>query len=142
MHARSLHAYLKSANELARLSSHAERLLMLQRVFERIAPQPLARGGQVANYKLGMLVIHAANGAVAAKLRQLEPTLRDEFCKRCLEVTEIRVKVQAWTSLPSPAPAKHAALSPAAIQSLERLSGQLQESPLKQALEGMLKRQR
>ena len=142
MHARSLHAYLKSADELAQLSAHAERLLALQRIFERIAPQPLARASQVANYKLGIVVIHAANGAVAAKLRQLEPRLRDEFCKKSLEVTEIRVNVQAWSAPPEPVPAKRAALTPAAIQSLERLCAELPESPLKHALDNMLSKPR
>lgn|SRR5574340_1822035 len=91
---RSLDAYLHTADPLARLRAQAERLIRLQRVFTDIAPASLRDACRVANYKSGKVVIHADNGAVAAKLKQSVPTLVDEFCKRGCEVTEIAVKVQ------------------------------------------------
>jgi hypothetical protein len=94
MAARSLDAYLNSAGGLARLSAHAGRLVKLQRVFEKIAPSYLAASSRVANFKLGKVVIHADSGAVAAKLRQMLPSLLDEFSLEGAEVTEIQVKVQ------------------------------------------------
>jgi hypothetical protein len=95
---------------------------------------------QVANYKLGIVVIVAANGAIATKLRHLAPRLRDEFCRLNTEVTEVCVRVQACTTSPNPAPIKGNKLTPAAIQSLERLSATLDEdSALRQALDSMLR---
>jgi hypothetical protein len=95
MQARSLNAYLKSADELAALRIHAERLAALQHAFVQAAPRHLAAMSQVANYKLGIVVIVAANGAIATKLRHLAPRLRDEFCRLNTEVTEVCVRVQA-----------------------------------------------
>lgn len=139
MKARSLDAYLQTADELAPLAAHAARLVRLQRIFEQIAPEPLARTSQVANYKQGVVVIHAANGAVAAKLRQLLPSFRDKFHISGAEVTEIQVKVQVSPPAPKPAPTLHRELTPAARQSLERLADGLEDSPLKTALERMVK---
>jgi hypothetical protein len=64
----------------------------------------------VANYKSAVLVIQAAsNGAVAAKLRQMAPTLVSELLRRGLECTGVQVKVQARpgekrTRVPEPRP--------------------------------------
>lgn len=141
MAARSLDAYLNSAGGLARLSAHAGRLVKLQRVFEKIAPSYLAASSRVANFKLGKVVIHADSGAVAAKLRQMLPSLLGEFSLEGAEVTEIQVKVQ-----PSHAALQHRKLVQPAIvgtsakSDLHRLAEQLPEdSPLKAALERLVK---
>lgn len=144
MAARSLDAYLNSADGLARLSAHAGRLVKLQRVFEKIAPPYLATSCRVANYKLGKVVIHAESGAVAAKLRQMIPSLVSEFSLEGSEVTEIQVKVQ-----PSHAAPQHNKLilpgvvGASAKSDLHRLAEQLPEdSPLKAALERLVKHSR
>lgn len=94
MTARALDAYLSTAGSLARLSAHAGRLVKLQRVFEQCAPSYLAVASRVANYKSGRVIIHADSGAVAAKLRQMLPSLVDNFSLVGAEITEIQVKVQ------------------------------------------------
>ncbi|MBI4988529.1 MAG: DUF721 domain-containing protein [Rhodocyclales bacterium] len=144
MAARSLDAYLNSAGDLARLSAHAGRLVKLQRVFEQIAPSYLAASSHVANFKLGKVVIHADSGAVAAKLRQMLPSLVDEFSLKGAEVTEIQVKVQ-----PGHAASQHkkagvaASVGASAKSDLSRLAGELPaDSPLKEALERLVKRSR
>ncbi len=93
--ARSVEDCLLADAELARLSGHARRLLGLQRAFE--SATPLARQSRVANYKLGRIVIYAANGAVAAKLRQMEPRLAALFRSEATEVTGIDIRVQPGT---------------------------------------------
>ncbi|MCC6658025.1 MAG: DUF721 domain-containing protein [Rhodocyclaceae bacterium] len=144
MAARSLDAYLNSAGDLARLSAHAGRLVKLQRVFEQIAPSYLAASSRVANFKSGKVVIHADSGAVAAKLRQMLPSLVDEFSLKGAEVTEIQVKVQPTHAAPQH---KTRAVSPAvgaqARTDLQRLSEALpEESPLKEPLQRLVKRSR
>jgi hypothetical protein len=94
-HARSLEDCLMADAGLARLSTHIQRLLLLQRRFESTGP--LARQARVANLKFGRIIIHAVNGAVAAKLRQMEPRLTDVFRSVAAEVTGIDIRVQPRT---------------------------------------------
>jgi hypothetical protein len=142
--ARSLDAYLDSADELARLAAHAERLVKLQRVFLEIAPDYLAESSRVANCKSGKIIIHADHGAVAAKLRQMLPSLADELLKRGVQVTEIQVKVQ-----PNHAAPQHGSLliappvSTRAKAGLSRLAGELPAgSELREAVERLVKKSR
>jgi hypothetical protein len=135
MPARSLEDCLKAEGGLARLTGHAARLMRLQRVFESAVPRPLSRGARVANFKLGKLIIHADSGAVAAKLRQLIPTLGQVFRNEAAEVTGIEVKVQPRRPESRPADGTHAPLGGHAKQELASLAERLpQGSPLKTAL--------
>lgn len=144
MATRPLDAYLDSADGLARLSAHAERLVKLQRIFLEIAPDFLATSSRVANYRLGKIVIHADNGAVAAKLKQLLPSLADKFFEKGAEITEIQVKVQPLIHV---APQRGMRAAPPVGQRakahLNRLAGELPEgSDLKEAVERLVKRSR
>ena len=77
----TLERFLGRAPELAALSAHAARLARLQEIYARYVPAHLLEGSSVANLKLETLVIHAANAAVATKLKQLVPRLRAEFLR-------------------------------------------------------------
>jgi len=94
MQARSLDDCLNADAALARLTAHAGHLLKLQRIIDTTLPTPLKRACRIANYRLGVVFIHADNGAVAAKLRQLAPSLCEELRSSGGEITEIRIKVQ------------------------------------------------
>lgn len=141
MQARSLEDCLKAESGLARLAGHAARLLRLQRVFESAVPRPLARGARVANLKLGKLVIHADNSAIAAKLRQIIPTLVDVFHNAAAEVTGIQVSVQPrQDKQPPPPDVSHDPLGDHAKQGLTSLADHLPEdSPLRTALLRLIK---
>lgn len=141
---RSLDAYLRSSKDLARLAAHAERLLMLQQVYAQIAPPHLAEASQVANYKSGKVVIHASNGAVAAKLNQLGTSLRDEFLLRGCEVTEITARVQVRApDGPAPRHGPVREISSFAAQRMAQLSMELPaDSPLRAALARLLEHAR
>lgn len=144
MATRPLDAYLNSTDGLAHVAAHAGRLVKLQRVFEEIAPPYLAESSRVANFKLGKTIIHADNGAVAAKLKQLLPSLVDEFCKKGAEVTEIQVKVQPRYAAPQQKPPRKAApVGAGAKADLNRLAQELPAgSRLKEAVERLVKRSR
>jgi len=140
MPARTLDDCLNSDATMARLAVHAERLLKLQRQMERTLPVALTQSCHIANYKLGIIVIHADSSAVAAKLRQIAPTLGDAFQQIGLEVTEIRVRVQPRfrekTRLPDK-PIENIGLE--AQQGLTSLSSSLPlDSPLRAALERLI----
>ena len=137
MAARNIADFLEADSKLARLSTHAGRLLKLQRIFERAAPAALAQHGRVANMKLGTVVIHAANSAIAAKIRQLTPRLTETFRQSGVDVNEIQVKVQpgsATTGLTKTQSRSEIGIS--TKQGLTSLAEKLPaDSPLKAALE-------
>lgn len=87
--------HLAAADAFARLSEQANRLQRLQTLLDAALPASLLPGTHIANLKHGKVVIHAASGAVAVKLRQLGPRLAEGFLQQGHEVTGIEVKVQA-----------------------------------------------
>lgn len=136
----SLNNFLTSSEGAGRLMEHARLLLKLGRIYAAAVPGHLGQASRLANYKSGTVVIHAENGAVAVKLRQMAPSLASEFSKRGVECNGVQVKVQARenvaqssTSTPKPLPAR-------AGRELSELAGTLPDSPLKAALEHLLAR--
>ena len=140
--ARSVEACLLDDSGLARLSAHARRLLQLQRLF--VSATPLARQSRVANLRLGKIVIHADNGTVATKLRQMEPRLLGVFRNEALEVTGIDIRVQPGADGRSKIPpANPAGIGKQQKQSLTSLANGLTDgSPLKSALNRLIARSR
>ena len=132
--------YLDSDAAAGRVMAHARLLLKLSRYFEAIAPAGLRHSAHVANYKSGKIVIHADNGAVATKIRQMSQRLCDELSKRGAECTGIEVKVQprqipfqSTTSTPKPLSAK-------ACGVLRSTTEKLPKGPLREALDRLLAR--
>jgi hypothetical protein len=138
----SVDNYLRSSKELVRLGKKADKLIALQRVYETIAPPHLASCGQVVNLKSGKVVVLASNGAAAAKLRQIAPSLTDGFVSSGLEVTGVEVRVQvARHEAVAVEEARTRMLGARTRKQLYDLSEQLPESsPLRTALERLLRR--
>lgn len=99
--ARSLEDCLLADEGMARLSSHASRLVRLQVVLFSALPVSLARGTRVANLRSGTLFLHADNGAVAAKLRQMAPRLLGLIQYEAAEVTGLEIRVQGRAGNPT-----------------------------------------
>jgi hypothetical protein len=141
MTSRSLQEHLASGDSMARLAAHAQRLLQFQRLLEAALPEALRPHARVANFRLGKLFIHAANGAVAAKIRQFGPRLASDLSNKEVKVTQIEVRVQARN--PSPPQPPHERPTPPGSkqkQGLTELAQRLpEESPLKTALERLLR---
>jgi len=138
MPARKIGFYFDATPAVQSLVKQALRLIEMQQVFTEIAPKPLAQSGRVGQFTRSSLLLFADNGAVAAKLKQLTPSLLVKFQKRGYEVTAIRVEVQ-----PPPRPAaphKKTRLSGKAAVHLQELAARLPASPLRTALEGLLAR--
>jgi len=136
----TLEGFLDAADGAGNVLAHARLLLRLTNLYQEIAPAHLRQASTIANYKSGIIVIHATNGAVAAKLRQLATTLADGFSKRGVECSGVQVKVQATEiatqsrgSMPKP-------LSAQTSRSLEELRDALPESDLRHAVETLIKR--
>lgn len=128
-----LNSYLGASQELRRLSGKAEQLLALQQVYERLTPPSLTRASRVITAEQQTLVLAADNGAVAAKLRQLAPQLACQFQNAGCEVTRIQVRVQV-ANPPARRVSAPVRLSDAGRKRLAELTGDLPDSPLKNAL--------
>lgn len=136
----TLEDFLDAADGAGSVLAHARLLLRLANLYQEIAPAHLYQASKLANYKSGIVVIHASNGATAAKLRQLATTLADGFSRRGIECSGVQIKVQAaeiptqsMGSMPKP-------LSTQTGRTLEELRDSLPDSDLRQAVDTLIRR--
>ncbi len=130
---RRIRALFSDNTELQVLANHAGDLKKLQQVWSGVVPQPLRESTQAGGLRNRRITVYAANGAVAAKLKLLAPTLLKNLQIKGLDVTSIRVEVQVQ-STPRPRPKAPRRLSRQAASSLSALADSLPDSPLRTAL--------
>ena len=133
MHMKNPCSFLNQADAVSALMPQAERLIELREILSSLLPESLARRCSVANYKQGRVVIFAANGATAAKLKLMLPALLEQLSGRATEVTGLEVAVQALEP-EQQVPEKSAKISSEAASGLAQLCEQLPDSELKTAL--------
>lgn len=137
--AQRLKTLLGGDREFCPLLDKAQILSALQQHFAGVAPPYLGQSSQVLSLQLGTLSIAVANSTIAAKLRQLAPELVVMLQNRGCEVSGIRVKVQvAYTR--SPPKTTPRILTKKAQNALQELSQTLDESPLKHAVQKMMRK--
>lgn len=138
---------LSATPDHQRLFGYMDKLIAMQQIFMKIAPPQLAQHCTLGGFFEGNLTICAHNGAIAAKFRQTLPSLLLKFQTRGYEVTAIRIAVQAnyhivgGNDLSANLSAKKLRIGPAGMESLNGLAAELPPSPLKSAVESLLKRQ-
>ena len=131
-----LHFYLGTNREFDHLAHKAGQLLALQRFYDRTAPASLSNASHVVCLTDYILTVAAQNSAIAAKLRQLAPTLAHAFQDGGYEVTAIQVKVQVT---PPPRPSRQPrSLSVTGKRQLADFARNLRDSPLKVALNRLI----
>jgi hypothetical protein len=134
----ALEHFLDNDAAAGRVMAHARLLLKLARRFETIAPAGLSRVAHVANYKSGKVVIHADNGAVATKIRQMGQRLCVELSNEGAQCNGIEVKVQP-RQIPCQSTASTAKpLSGKACGVLRSTAENLPDGPLRKALDQLL----
>jgi hypothetical protein len=141
MSARRLHDHLTAQDSLANLASHVRQIARVQRAYEKFLPSELKQISRVLNVKQGVVVVSASSGAVAHRLKQLLPSARLALQESCGEVTEVRVKVQAFDPPRITTPVAPRAVSESARREL--LSGAAALDPssaLRRALELLVAR--
>jgi hypothetical protein len=136
----SLDHYLSHSEGAGKLMAHVHLLQKLSRIYRDALPDHLGSASRVANYKSGTVVIHADNGAVAVKLRQLAPTLTREFYSRGIECTGVTVKVQALEIAGQTYNTTARTLPAEAGRRLDQLAHDMPPSPLRDAIEQLLER--
>ena len=137
---KSLENYLEAADGAGSVLAHARLLLKLTDLYQKIAPPHLAQASTLANYKAGIVVIHATSGAVASKLQQLAPTLAAGFSRKGIECSGVQVKVQAPKTGTHSSTSTQKPLSPRASGELEDLRNSLPAGEFRAALDEFLSR--
>lgn len=132
--------YLDKDAAAGRVMAHARLLLKLTRRFEAVAPAGLRHAAHVANYKSGRIIIHADNGAVAAKIRQMSQRLCVELSKGGAECNVMEVKVQPRQIPYQSMSSTQKPLSAKACGVLRATSDNLPKGALRDALETLLQR--
>ena len=134
---------LGASDELKGLSARTRRLRELQTLYVGSAPRELAEASRVRNYRAGTLFVSADNAAVAAKLKQLAPTVLASIRKSEAEITALRIDVQVSGAAYERRPkSRKVPLSPDALGKLESLSERVADGGLKSALESLVRRHR
>jgi hypothetical protein len=125
---RRLNAFFRNNTDLAQLSEKAQQLTACQKLWDAVVPEtfkPYTQAGDISHKRL---TVYASNGAVAAKVKLLLPSLLTNLQKHGLEVTSIRVQVQVQSSPPKPTKVSRK-LSPFAASKIEKLAMQLDDNP-------------
>lgn len=131
---RRINALFKDNAELHALTDEARKLTGLQKIWEGIVPaalQPYTRAGGVKHRRI---TVFADNGAIAAKLKLLSPTLLKNLQNKGVEVTSIRIEVQVQSQRRA-APHVAREISSKAAASLTDFAENLPDSPLRQVLQ-------
>jgi hypothetical protein len=136
-----LDRYFRSADTLSRLGDHAARLVRLQAILERELPPQLTEMCGVANLKGEELVIHARGGAVAARLKQMIPSLLAAYARQGVLLGGIRLRVEVRNPPPAAPPPPRRSVSSRTRGQLADPAGELPAaSPLAQALRRFVRR--
>lgn len=129
-----LNTLLKENAGLRALASRIDHFAGLQKIWDVVAPPALHPYTHIGSITHRRITLIADNGAVAAKLKLLAPTLLKNLQIKGVEVTSIRVEVQVQSVARRPPRALNR-VSPKAAASLSELARNLPDSPLRTALE-------
>ena len=138
MSAHKINFYLSASERLQSLFTQAQYLIRLQQTWRKIVPANLAGSSKVAAIEQKILIVFVDNGAVAAKLKHLLPSLLKKLQHEQIEVNAIQIEVQANNPVNDKRLTRDMPLSTAARNSLKHLAAGLEDSPLKDSIEKML----
>jgi len=133
---------LLGSPELQPLAARLEDIKRLQRRYRAIAPESLVEASRVCAIDGTVVVVCAANGAVAAALRQIAPRLLEglrgshKSAKPSVDqdITSIRIEVQVTIPQRKRIPVARGEVP---REKLGEVADRLADSPLKQTLERM-----
>ena len=134
---------LMDAPQHQEMFTYIDQLTQMQQAFMKIIPSQLAKNCSLGRFSDGKLTILVGNGPVAAKLKQILPSLLLKFQKMgYLEVTAIQITVQAnyYTYSADDSPRKSPEIGQVGTEILSKFVTNLPTSPLKTAVKSMLKR--
>ena len=137
--------FLQRHEAAATLLPGAQRAIALQRDLRALLPDASKDSCDVSGFDDATVTLRVSSAGAAAKLRQTLPRLRAGLTERGWKVNAIRIRVQpsgipvvstAWRSRTA------TSIPPGAIGAFIALSGNLDDSPLKSAVERLIGRRR
>lgn len=135
-------AYLRSDDKLGSLLPTAQQVAALQTDCERQLPALFATC-RVLQLREHTLNIAVPNAALATRLRQVLPKLQQGLREKGWSVEQIRLKVQPMAPETTPVvPREHRELSSGALSSFAALASEIDDSPLRDAVQALLKRRK
>ena len=133
-----INAILKKS-ALSKMAEKAKELTTIQKIWNEVVPAQLKPFTQAGNIQHKRLTVQVENGAIAAKIKLLLPSLISKLQKQGVEVTSIRVEVDVQSKQDKVAkPTRH--LSENASSTLQSLAKQLEGSELGEVLTRLSKR--
>ena len=138
-----VNALIRESEGFASIQDRLQRISRLQHSFADALPPGLVESCRVATVEGSTLIIATANGASAAKLKQMLPRLLESFRenkKQEQEVTVIQVIVQPDYFRLEPVATPGPARFPMPTGKLADLAASLDDSPLKDTIERIRKK--
>ncbi|MDP2057458.1 MAG: DUF721 domain-containing protein, partial [Thiobacillus sp.] len=120
------------------LAVRARALLNTQAALDRALPAALAGHVRVMQLENDMLSLACDSGAVASRLRHQTDALMASLGKHGVTVTAVRVIVNPDLLARYVHPVEKTGLPPAALDGLAHLTAEIEEGPLKDALDRLL----
>ena len=140
MPAFKINRYFSAGGDFQPVFEKMREIEALSKLLEGFLPPELANLVRVANFKEGKLMLQAANGAAAAKLRLLSESLGAYISQQRSQVNSVSVRVQPGIGEVPEREPKQAHLTAAALQELVDLYGRLPDSVFRKALKTLLDR--
>ncbi len=124
------------------LAVRARALLATQGALERALPAALAGHVRVMQLENGVLSLACDSGAVASRLLLQTDALITSLGKHGIAATSVRISVNPELLARYVHPVEKAGLPPAALDGLAHLNAEIEEGPLKEALDRLLQHHR
>lgn len=141
MTSRRVDTFLKALGEMPAQRSlfiSINQIIQLEQAFAKIVPPQLSRHCVIGKLANGKLIIYADSGAVAARIKQIVPTLLDKLGPQIISIS-IQIGVHNYPKNVINVPSKlKLPLSQIATQNLNQLAQAMPESPLRSAIESLL----
>jgi hypothetical protein len=121
------------------LAVRARALLNIQAALDRALPAALAGHVRVMQLENGVLSLACASGAVASRLRHQTDALLAQLEKQGVAATAVRLSVNPDLLARYVHPVEKTGVPPAALEGLAHLNAEIEEGPLKEALDRLLR---
>ncbi len=138
MSSRALQDILHGDQAFGALQSQVQSLSALQRAWQGALPESLRPHSRVVGVEGNRLVVETHSNAMAAKLRQLTPSLSRAIAQVQPEIAALRLLVTPAASRVAAAVRPAQPLSPEALRHFAALAETLSPSPLKTAVQRLL----
>lgn len=124
------------------LAVRARALINTQAVVDRALPATLNGHVRVMQLENAVLSLACDSGAVASRLRHQTDALITSLGQRGIVAAQVRVSVNPDLQARYVHPVEKSGMPPAALEELAHLNAEIEEGPLKEALERLLQHHR